>query len=167
MSLTMMATCWNQRSLLCAPVGAGRPVGWSQAMSWSVAELQPYHAHARAGHALEPAVAVPGHDGVRHLAELEHRRVERDRAIHVGHRQRDRAYGGDGRTARGVSDGRCAPQLLRRERGNGERQRQDRQVGELHRKRSRMWSPTRSALAMIVSAGFTAPLDGKKLPSTT
>src|SRR5881397_1147411 len=101
MSLTMMATCWNQRSLLCAPVGAGRPVGWSQAMSWSVAELQPYHAHARAGHALEPAVAVPGHDGVRHPAELEHRRVERDRAIHVGHRQRDRAYGGDGRTARG------------------------------------------------------------------
>ena len=33
--------------------------------------------------------------------------------------------------------------------------------------RSRRWSPTRSALAMIVSAGFTAPLDGKKLPSTT
>ena len=25
-----------------------------------------------------------------------------------------------------------------------------------------MWSPTRSALAMIVSAGFTAALDGKK-----
>ena len=33
--------------------------------------------------------------------------------------------------------------------------------------RSSRWSPTRSALAMIVSAGFTAPLDGKKLPSTT
>jgi hypothetical protein len=33
--------------------------------------------------------------------------------------------------------------------------------------RSRMCSPTRSALAMMVSAGFTAPLDGKKLESTT
>ena len=32
---------------------------------------------------------------------------------------------------------------------------------------SSRWSPTRSALAMMVSAGFTAPLDGKKLPSTT
>ena len=29
------------------------------------------------------------------------------------------------------------------------------------------WSPTRSALAMMVSAGLTAALDGKKLPSTT
>jgi len=28
-------------------------------------------------------------------------------------------------------------------------------------------SPTRSALAMIVSAGFTAPLEQKMLPSTT
>ena len=28
-------------------------------------------------------------------------------------------------------------------------------------------SPTRSALAMIVNAGFTAPLETKKLPSTT
>jgi len=29
------------------------------------------------------------------------------------------------------------------------------------------WSPTRSALAMMVNAGFTAALEGKKLPSTT
>lgn len=29
------------------------------------------------------------------------------------------------------------------------------------------WSPTRNALAMMVSEGFTAPLEGKKLPSTT
>src|SRR5438034_7741004 len=32
--------------------------------------------------------------------------------------------------------------------------------------RSSRWSPTRRALAMIVRAGFTAALDGKKLPST-
>lgn len=29
------------------------------------------------------------------------------------------------------------------------------------------WSPTPSALATMVSAGFTAALEGKKLPSTT
>ena len=34
-------------------------------------------------------------------------------------------------------------------------------------KRSSRWSPTRSALAIAVSAGFTAPMLGKKLVSTT
>jgi hypothetical protein len=38
---------------------------------------------------------------------------------------------------------------------------------DLHRSVSRRWSPTRSAFAMIVSAGFTAPDETKKLPSTT
>ena len=33
--------------------------------------------------------------------------------------------------------------------------------------RSRRWSPTRSALAIAVSDGFTALEDGKKLVSTT
>src|SRR5688572_15268378 len=33
--------------------------------------------------------------------------------------------------------------------------------------RSSKWSPTRRAFAMIVSVGFTAPLEMKKLPSTT
>jgi hypothetical protein len=33
--------------------------------------------------------------------------------------------------------------------------------------RSIKWSPTRSALAMIVKVGLTAALDGKKLASTT
>src|SRR6516165_10844712 len=33
--------------------------------------------------------------------------------------------------------------------------------------RSSRWSPTRSALAIAVSAGLTAPLEGKKLVSTT
>ena len=36
-----------------------------------------------------------------------------------------------------------------------------------HASRSTRWSATRSALAMIVSAGFTAALDGKTLASTT
>ena len=34
-------------------------------------------------------------------------------------------------------------------------------------RRSSRWSPTRSALAIAVSAGFTAPMLGKKLVSTT
>ena len=34
-------------------------------------------------------------------------------------------------------------------------------------KRSIKWSPTRSALAMTVKPGFTAPEEGKKLASTT
>jgi hypothetical protein len=33
--------------------------------------------------------------------------------------------------------------------------------------RSRRWSPTRTALAIAVSAGLTAPMLGKKLVSTT
>ena len=33
--------------------------------------------------------------------------------------------------------------------------------------RSSRWSPTRSALAIAVSAGLTAPMLGKKLVSTT
>src|SRR5262245_62226892 len=34
-------------------------------------------------------------------------------------------------------------------------------------RRWRRWSPTRSALAIAVNAGFTAPMLGKKLVSTT
>ena len=33
--------------------------------------------------------------------------------------------------------------------------------------RSSRWSPTRIAFAIAVSAGFTAPIDGKTLVSTT
>ena len=33
--------------------------------------------------------------------------------------------------------------------------------------RASRWSPTRMALAIAVSAGFTAPMLGKKLVSTT
>lgn len=40
-------------------------------------------------------------------------------------------------------------------------------VALLTLRRSKRWSPTRKALAMIVKAGFTALLEGKKLPSTT
>ncbi|MEV6905123.1 DUF389 domain-containing protein [Amycolatopsis sp. NPDC051372] len=40
-------------------------------------------------------------------------------------------------------------------------------IGRCQRIRSRMWSPTRMAFAIVVSAGFTALMLGKKLVSTT
>ena len=42
-----------------------------------------------------------------------------------------------------------------------------RSVHGRQRSRASRWSPTRSAFAMAVSAGFTAPMLGKKLVSTT
>ena len=128
---------------------------------------QPHDAHARAGDTLEAAVAVLVHDRVGDLAEVEHSGVERQRAVHVGHRERDRTDRGDrGRPGR-QRGALVGAGLLGWERRGAERQRQDGEARELHCKRSRMWSPTRSALAMMVRAGFTAPLEGKKLPSTT
>ena len=40
-------------------------------------------------------------------------------------------------------------------------------LGVAHPSRSSRWSPTRSELAMIVSVGLTAPIEAKKLESTT
>ena len=45
--------------------------------------------------------------------------------------------------------------------------RRDRASAPGHASRSRRWSPTRSEFAIAVSAGFTAPMLGKKLVSTT
>src|SRR5207247_2783337 len=96
------------------------------------------------------------------LLEVEHPGVERDRTVHVGHRERDRTDRGDRGRPRRQRDPLAGAGLLGPERRGAERQRQDNEARELHCKRSRMWSPTRSALAMMVRAGFTAPLDGKK-----
>ena len=43
----------------------------------------------------------------------------------------------------------------------------DRAFSRFYFSRSRRWSPTRRALAMAVSAGFTAPMLGKNEVSTT
>ena len=57
------------------------------------------------------------------------------------------------------------------DRGAGRRRRQPARAGSCAAarapSRSSRWSPTRSALAIAVSAGFTAPMLGKKLVSTT
>ena len=48
-----------------------------------------------------------------------------------------------------------------------DQRREEREAPARHASRPLRWSATRSALAMMVSPGFTAALDGKKLPSTT
>ena len=88
MSLTMMATCWNQRSLLRESAGAGRPRGARYSVSWSCSspEPQPHDPHADAEHALQLLVGAARHLDVRHLLEVEHRGVEVDRPVHVATR---------------------------------------------------------------------------------
>jgi hypothetical protein len=120
-----------------------------------LAEAQPHHAHAQAEDALQPLVVGSPHLHVRELLEAEHAGIEVDRAVHVGHRHADGAHGAD--EALGAGAGRQTQES---------RDQQRAQPGRDH-SRALRWSATRSALAMMVSAGFTAPLDGKKLPSTT
>src|SRR5262249_22478585 len=87
------------------------------------------------------------------LRERQRVRVERHRAIQVANDDRDRVDARDQRLG-----GRARREC--RDRGDGEKR-------APQRSRSFRCSPTRSAFAMIVSAGFTAADDGKKLPSTT
>src|SRR5204863_6789037 len=80
---------------------------------------------------------------VLHGSEPEDPRVEIDRTIHVGDRHPDRVDG--------------ANADVRRPRGRGEEEAREQESAKtLHPSRSRRWSPTRSAFAMMVSAGFTA-----------
>jgi len=80
--------------------------------------------------------------------------VERDGTIEIRDRQSDRVDSFDKR--------------LRSGKKNSAGQQQGAEdTARHHDNLSTRRSPTRKALAMIVSAGFTAPLDGKKLPSTT
>src|SRR5262249_36502 len=85
--------------------------------------------------------------------------VKGKRETAVRHRYDDRADNIDGWLGPGLRRGKTDPAE------KGQR--------ALHRavlpepSRSSKWSPTRSALAMIVKVGLTAALDGKKLASTT
>src|SRR5262249_33440002 len=110
---------------------------------------------AHGKHPFETLPGVPRHLVLAHLLEVEHARVERLRAVEIRDDDRHRVDGGHER--------------LRRRRGR-RREHPDRGDAEQepsHTSRSFRCAPTRSALAMIVSAGLTAAEDGKKLPSTT
>ena len=101
--------------------------------------------------------------------------VEAAGPVDVGNGQRHagNGKGNDAASTRGLllsgdGDATAIPRLgvLRGDRRRNGQQRRDQEC-PLHARRSSRWSPTRSALAMMVSAGFTAALEGKQLPSTT
>jgi hypothetical protein len=155
-----------------------------------LAQLEPHHPNAGAGEPLQAVVARPACLLIAHDPKVEHMGVELHRAVHVAHghphhrdRQgpRGRLHGGHSGLRHGTLALPWVVGLLRVEAG-GKEQREDREpwlhaptpagrtASRLSARapmRSSRWSPTRSALAMIVRAGFTAPLEGKKLPSTT
>ena len=87
MSLTTMATCWNQRSLLRESAGAGRPARRQVLgeLKLLVAQPQAHDPHADAEDAFQLLVGAPRHLVVRQLLEVQHRGVERDRPVHVAH----------------------------------------------------------------------------------
>ena len=98
---------------------------------------------------------------LRDLLEAENVREEADGAIEIGDGQTDLCDG----TRRG---GVARPG---RDDRRGQQRKDARYQGTAwsrgHPSLAARWSPTRSALAMIVNAGFTALLDAKNPPSTT
>jgi len=96
MSLTMIATCWNQRSLLWASAGRGRLASVSPGeLDRLVAELHPHHPHPEPENAFQVLVVGSRDLDVRDLLEREHRGIELGRAVHVGDRHPDRTHGAD------------------------------------------------------------------------
>ena len=84
--------------------------------------------------------------------------VERHRPVEVRHHPAD-----------SYDAGRAAAPPAQRQEADAGQQNQRAESGAHCQatSRSRMRSPTRSALAMMVSVGFTAPMEGKKLASVT
>src|SRR5262249_44054008 len=126
-------------------------------------QTHPHDPHAESEDTLELLILPAPHLDVGHLLKTEYLGVEGDGPVRVGHGHANGAHrannslpGGDG----------GEPQRAVQQQGRRERQDQ-RELSALHASRSLRWSATRSALAMMVRAGFTAALDGKKLPSTT
>ena len=86
MSLTMIATCWNQRSLLRESTGAGRPSGArnSRQLEVLIAELQTGGAHAKSEDAVQVLVGLAVHFTLTDLPERQH-------AWYKSRRQRSRS----------------------------------------------------------------------------
>ena len=150
------------------------------------AKAQRHDAASGAKQASQQLVWTAGEFAVRHLRKRQNSRIESERAVHVGdseadgdearHRQRRAAAAGRRRTGRREGD---AEDQGRRQDRRAQRWTDATPLADWRHDAlsietavrapscTRMWSPTRSALAMMVSAGLTAPLDGKKPPSTT
>src|SRR5215813_14876156 len=145
-----------------------------------LAQAKPGHADAQPENAFQVLISLSGEFFVGNGDEVQHPRIEIKRALHVRHRDPDWPYGTYERLLGLGLNSKAA-------RNNCNHQSNTRKqpvhagtplpfitcsvframVALLTRKRSSRWSPTRSALAMMVKAGFTALLEGKKLPSTT
>src|SRR5207248_546734 len=118
-------------------------------------------ARAQSEHSLQPLGGVSRLLNLARLLEREHACVELRGAVHVGYRHPDATDAANerlGASARAVRDDR----RCRDEDGPA-----DLVHGVPQASRSRRCSATRSAFAMMVSPGFTAPEEGKKLASTT
>src|SRR5205823_6666145 len=94
------------------------------------------------------------------LFEAEDLGEEIHRPVHVAHRDSDRVERRNSRLI-GREPSRSQPEE------SGESKSNDEKLPFIHFSLSIRWSPTRSAFAMTVRAGFVAPQDGKKLASTT
>lgn len=177
-----------ERAVVAAHVGRDLASGRGEVLGelqLLVSEAQPGDPRPHPEHALQALPRLPGDFFLRGEPEAEDVAEEADRAVEVGHREPhrfDRAH--ERRLSR-------RPKNRRSRSGKGGagedgagkgEQRGERPQGRAHAqtpapadtacvsrapRRLLRLSPTRSALAMIVSAGFTAELETKKLPSTT
>jgi hypothetical protein len=126
-----------------------------------IAEPHADHAQPQPEHALQALVRLAGDLDVEDPLEAEHAGVEGGRSLGVGHRQAD---GTDRAHRPGAAGGRAVDA----EQGRGQHEDEGDVAAHVdYPSRRARWSPTRSALAMMVRAGFTAALDGKKEASTT
>ncbi len=87
----MIATCWNHSSLLLLPSGIGRPSGARKSIELDLlgAEAQARDPDAQAEHAEQTLVSLARDLGLVDLLERQHARVELERAVEVGDRDRD------------------------------------------------------------------------------
>jgi len=123
-------------------------------------ETHPGGAHAQAEHSLQPLPRFAGRFVLTDLLEGQDLPVEGDRPVEVRDDDRDGVHAGhQRRTGRERAD-------RRQKQADAEKETPEAR-GPDHFSLSFRCSPTRRALAMMVSAGLTAADDGKKLPSTT
>ena len=106
MSLTMMATCWNQRSLLrrvdrCRPPGRRRCQVFGQ-LELLLAQPEPDDPQSHAEDTGELFPVAAGHLGIGFHREGKHPGVELERTIHVRDREAHHRHS----CGRGKPDGR-------------------------------------------------------------
>src|SRR5262249_39955245 len=97
MSLTMIATCWNQRSLLLESAGIGRPRGVRYSVSSTCSSPSRIRTtrSPEPEHSLEAFVVRSPDLHVRDLLETENLGVKGDRTLHMTDGHPDAVHGAD------------------------------------------------------------------------